>query len=115
MNREWWRTSARLYDPEHHLFYRDASFKHSLRETNGKKVFWSRGNGWVMAGLVRIIETLIRRMIPTRARYLEQFKQMSAAILALQRETTALWRSGLLDPASYMLPEISGSSSLLMR
>ena len=107
VNREWWRTSARLYDPEHHLFYRDASFL-SLRETNGKNVFWSRGNGWVMAGLVRVMETLPAND-PDRARYLEQFKQMSAAILALQGND-GLWRSGLLDPASYMLPEISGSS-----
>jgi unsaturated rhamnogalacturonyl hydrolase len=107
VNREWWRTSARLYDPEQHLFYRDASFL-SLREANGKKVFWSRGNGWVMAGLVRVMETMPAND-PDRTRYLEQFKEMSAAILTLQGND-GLWRSGLLDPASYALPELSGSS-----
>jgi rhamnogalacturonyl hydrolase YesR len=107
VNREWWRTSARLYDPEHHLFYRDASFL-SLRETNGKKVFWSRGNGWVMAGLVRVMETLPAND-PDRSRYLAQFKEMSEVILALQGRD-GLWRSGLLDPDSYALPEVSGSS-----
>jgi len=107
VHREWWRTSARLYDPEEHLFYRDASFL-PLREANGKKVFWSRGNGWVMAGLVRVLDDM-PKSDPDRARYLEQFKQMSAAILPLQGED-GLWRSGLLDPASYTLPEVSGSS-----
>lgn len=107
MNREWWRTSDRLYDPEEHLFYRDASFI-LLRQANGKKVFWSRGNGWVMAGLVRVLETM-PTADPARARYLEQFKQMSATVLALQGND-GLWRSGLLDPASYALPEVSGSA-----
>jgi unsaturated rhamnogalacturonyl hydrolase len=109
VNREWWRTSALLYDPEQHLFYRDASFI-PLREVNGKKVFWSRGNGWVMAGLVRVLETMPVED-PARTRYLEQFKQMASAILALQGQgNDGLWRSGLLDPASYALPEVSGSS-----
>jgi rhamnogalacturonyl hydrolase YesR len=107
VNREWWRTSARLYDPEQHLFYRDASF-FPLREANGKKVFWSRGNGWVMAGLVRVMETLPPND-PDRKHYLEQFKEMSATILALQGND-GLWRSGLLNPDSYALPEVSGSS-----
>jgi unsaturated rhamnogalacturonyl hydrolase len=107
VNREWWRTSARLYDPEQHLFYRDASFL-PLREANGKKVFWSRGNGWVIAGLVRVLETLPANN-PDRNRYLGQFREMSAAILSLQG-SDGLWRSGLLDPASYALPEVSGSS-----
>ena len=107
MNREWWRTAALLYDPQEHLFYRDASFI-SLREANGKKVFWSRGNGWVMAGLVRVLDAM-PESDPDRGRYLEQFKQMSAVILTLQGED-GLWRSGLLDPASYALPEVSGSS-----
>ncbi len=107
VNREWWRTSALLYDTEQHLFYRDESSKHYW-ERNGNKVFWSRGNGWVMAGLVRILD-LIPASDPTRPRYLEQYRQMSAAILRLQRGD-GLWRSGLLDPASYALPEVSGSS-----
>ncbi|HLH07736.1 MAG TPA: glycoside hydrolase family 88 protein [Terriglobales bacterium] len=107
MNREWWRTSAKLYDAEEHLFYRDATFI-PLREKNGKKVFWSRGNGWVMAGLARVL-TAMPRNYPDRARYVEQFEQMAEAIRNLQC-ADGLWRSGLLDAASYSLPEVSGSS-----
>ena len=52
-----------LYNKEHHLFARDASYLLDAagggkREANGQPVFWSRGNGWVMGGLVRILEEL---------------------------------------------------------
>lgn len=43
----WWRTSDYLYDKEEHLYYRDSTYFDN-REANGKKVFWGRGNGWVM-------------------------------------------------------------------
>ena len=59
----WWRTTDFLYDKQEHLFYRDSTY-FEKRESNGKKVFWSRGNGWVMAGLVRTLQYL-RPAIPT--------------------------------------------------
>ncbi|MCL5271224.1 MAG: glycoside hydrolase family 88 protein, partial [bacterium] len=45
----WWKTSDYLYDPDEHLYYRDDRY-FEKREANGKKVFWSRGNGWVRGG-----------------------------------------------------------------
>jgi len=107
MNREWWRTSARLYDPQEHLYSRDASFLDKT-EANSKKLFWSRGNGWVMAGLVRVLEDMPADY-PDRPKYIAQFKEMAAKIASLQGPD-GLWRPGLLDAASYPLPEISGSA-----
>jgi unsaturated rhamnogalacturonyl hydrolase len=46
----WWVASDYLYDTEEHLFYRDNTYFNRL-ESNGKHVFWGRGNGWVMGGL----------------------------------------------------------------
>jgi unsaturated rhamnogalacturonyl hydrolase len=107
MDREWWITSARLYDTQNHLFFRDASYigKH---EANGKPIFWSRGNGWVMGGLVRVL-TDMPADYPSRPKYLAQFKEMAGAIAALQG-SDGLWRPGLLDGAAYPLPENSGSA-----
>jgi len=107
MNREWWITSTLLYDPQQHLYSRDASFldKH---EANGAKVFWSRGNGWVMAGLARVL-AVMPADYPDRQRYVTQFQQMASALAAVQG-TDGLWRPGLLDAASYPLPEVSGSA-----
>ena len=46
-----------LYDREEHLFYRDSRF-FEQRDSNGRKLFWSRGNGWVFAGIARVLERL---------------------------------------------------------
>jgi rhamnogalacturonyl hydrolase YesR len=107
MDREWWITSNLLYDPQEHLFFRDASYlqKH---EANGKKLFWSRGNGWVMAGLARVLEEMPENY-PTRPKYVEQYRQMAARVASLQG-ADGLWRSGLLDANAYPLPEVSGSA-----
>jgi rhamnogalacturonyl hydrolase YesR len=52
-----------LYDKEEHLFARDLKYVikndgKDIHEANGKKIFWSRGNGWVMGGLVRVLQEL---------------------------------------------------------
>ena len=102
----WWRTSAYLYDTNEHLYYRDSNY-FEKRETNGAKVFWSRGNGWVMGGLVRMLQ-LLPATNPDRARFAQQFQEMAAKVLTCQ-QPDGLWRSSLLDPASYPLKETSGS------
>lgn len=57
----WWKTYDYLYDKEEHLFFRDGShFKR--REKNGEKVFWSRGNGWVMAGLALTLDNMPKKV-----------------------------------------------------
>ncbi len=75
MDREWWLTSGHLYDPAAHLYSRDASFL-DQHEKNGAKLFWSRGNGWVLAGLARVLPYLPADY-PSRARYVKQFRQMA--------------------------------------
>ena len=102
----WWRTSDYLYDKKEHLYYRDSTY-FDKRESNGKNVFWGRGNGWVMGGLVRMLQYLPDKH-PARARFEQQFKDMAAKILACQ-QTDGLWRASLLDPASYPLKETSSS------
>lgn len=106
MDKEWTRTLALLFDQSEHLFSRDVTFL-DKDEKNGRKIFWSRGNGWVMAGLVRVIDQL-PTVSPLRQKYIWQLQQMAAAIAPLQG-ADGLWRPGLLDAAFYPLPEISGS------
>jgi rhamnogalacturonyl hydrolase YesR len=102
-----------LYNKEEKLFARDASYLvdangNGKRESNGKKVFWSRGNGWVMAGLVRLLKEMPADH-PTRAFYISLFKDMSERLLSLQQED-GLWRTSLLDPAAYAGGEGSGTA-----
>jgi len=58
MSTMWWDTTDLLFDPSAGLYFRDASY---LGKTcpNGQKMFWSRGNGWVVAGIVRDGDALL--------------------------------------------------------
>ena len=103
---QWWKTSAHLCDPEAHLYFRDNRY-FKQREANGAKIFWGRGNGWVMGGLVRVLQALPTNH-PSRPRFEQQFREMAEALLPLQ-QADGLWRSSLLDPASYPKQETSGS------
>lgn len=101
-----------LYDKENHLFFRDTRFKwkginDDLKENNGKKVFWSRGNGWVLAGLALLLPN-IPEEYPSRIFYEELFKEMATRIIELQPKD-GLWRTSLLCPESYDHGEVSGS------
>jgi rhamnogalacturonyl hydrolase YesR len=107
MDRQWWITSKLLYDPEEHLYFRDASYS-GKHEANGRKLFWSRGNGWVMGGIARVLDYMPKNY-PARPRYVAQFREMAVAVMKVQGED-GLWRSGLLDPRAYPLPEASGSA-----
>jgi rhamnogalacturonyl hydrolase YesR len=108
LDEEFAKTNALLYDPVAHLYSRDATYI-DKKEANGQKMFWSRGEGWVMGGLARTLEYLPKDD-PARIKYETQLKEMAAALAKIQGKD-GLWSSGLLDPAAYNdTPEISGSA-----
>jgi rhamnogalacturonyl hydrolase YesR len=107
LDKEWARTSDLLYDPKEYFYSRDASYL-TRTEANGKKMFWSRGTGWVMGGLVRTLKYLPKDD-PARAMYIDQLQKMASRLAEIQGPD-GLWRAGLLDPDAYDLPEISGSA-----
>lgn len=102
-----------LYDQEEHLYARDIRYKwghegiEPLKEVNGKKVFWGRGNGWVMGGLVNILKELPKDY-ESRDFYIKNFKELAKKIKEIQ-QPDGLWRASLLDPDSYPGGEASGS------
>lgn len=102
----WWKSSDWLYDNKEHLFFRDSRY-FDKKENNGEKVFWSRGNGWVMGGLVRMLEVLPENH-PDRKKFEKQFKDMSKRIAALQQKDGS-WHASLLDPESFPAKETSGT------
>nr|WP_254245044.1 glycoside hydrolase family 88 protein [Hymenobacter sp. BRD67] len=106
------QTYRRLFNHQQHLFARDAAYLWNAagegkKESNGQPVFWSRGNGWVMGGLVQLLQELPANH-PTRPFYLSLFREMSARLCQLQ-QPDGLWRTSLLDPAAYPGGETSGS------
>jgi rhamnogalacturonyl hydrolase YesR len=101
-----WEATGPLFDAEAGLYYRDEKYV-GRRNENGKKVFWSRGNGWVMAGLARILAVLPRDH-PSRDRFVTHFRRMAEAVAGLQ-QPSGYWRPSLYDPEAYPTPETSGT------
>ena len=101
-----------LYNKQEHLFARDLRYVwqtggENLKESNGKKIFWSRGNGWVLGGLVRVLSELPKDYAD-RDFYINLYKQMAERVAGLQMED-GLWRASMLDPEAYPGGEASGS------
>jgi unsaturated rhamnogalacturonyl hydrolase len=107
LDEEWAKTSDLLYSKEDHLYARDVTYL-TKTEANGKRMYWARGEGWVMGGLARTLEYLPKDDA-RREFYVNQLKEMSAALAAVQGKD-GLWRAGVLDQASYSEPEVSGSA-----
>jgi rhamnogalacturonyl hydrolase YesR len=112
MNRMWWETHAYLYDPAEQLFFRDANYfikpdGSGPRTPSGRKIFWGRGNGWVLAGLARTLQYLPGDF-RDRPRYVALFRAMADRIAGLQ-QADGLWRSSLNEPSWYPTKEASCS------
>jgi rhamnogalacturonyl hydrolase YesR len=109
-DKEFWATHDYLLDSEYSLFYRDSRF-FTRRDEQGNKIFWSRGNGWVYAGLVNILRMLPQDH-PSYARYRDLYLAMSATIADVQRDN-GLWSVSLLSAEAYPVPETSGSAFMV--
>jgi rhamnogalacturonyl hydrolase YesR len=107
MNKMYWDVYENLFDQEAGLFYRDERFIGQRTEA-GKKVLWSRGNGWVIAGLARIL-TYLPKEDAEYERFLQLYLRMAKAVARAQSED-GLWRSNLADPMQFANPESSGSA-----
>lgn len=104
MDREYHASTDYLYSPEYHLYWRDSNY-FGKTEANGKPVFWGRGNGWVTAGLARMIPYLPAEW-EEREWYIRHFQTMMQAVIGLQSEE-GCWHVSMLDPDSYPAPEMS--------
>lgn len=107
MDTQWWRTHERLWAPAEGLYLRDERFA-TRHAKNGKRVFWSRGNGWVVGGIARVLESMPADF-PSRPRYVETLRTMAASLARLQR-ADGLWPANLLDPEDPPGGETSGSA-----
>jgi rhamnogalacturonyl hydrolase YesR len=96
-----------LYNKQDKLWWRDKDFLPPYKEPNGEDCYWSRGNGWVVAALVRVMEILPNdtHFKDYRKTYLEMMK----ALLPLQRED-GFWNASLHDPNNFGGKETSGTA-----
>ncbi len=97
-----------LYSKEDHLWWRDKDFDPPYIEPNGEDCYWSRGNGWVVAALVRTLEFLPEES-PYKKEYITTLKQMFKELVKVQRDD-GYWNVSLHDPSNYGGKELTGTA-----
>ena len=97
-----------LFNQQEKLWWRDKDFVPPYKTPAGANCYWSRGNGWVVAALVRTLQAL-PKSDPHYAEYLQDYKDMCAALLPLQRGD-GYWNASLTDETHFGGKEVSGTS-----
>ncbi len=95
-----------LYDKSEKLFFRDDRF-FEQRSSNGEKIFWARGNGWVVAGLAKMLQSMPKNY-SNRAFYETLLKEMASRLKDIQ-QPEGHWPSNLLDATQFRSIETSGT------
>lgn len=98
-----------MLDKETGLYYRDAKYvypKH--RSANGKKDFWARGDGWVLAGLAKVLKDLPAEY-QHRQFFVDKFVRMAETVAATQ-QPEGYWTRSMMDPDHAPGPETSGTA-----
>jgi rhamnogalacturonyl hydrolase YesR/lysophospholipase L1-like esterase len=97
-----------LYNRDEHLWWRDKDFVPPYKEPNGQNCYWSRGNGWVLAALVRVL-SLLPMTDPHRKEYLQDYLDMVRALVPLQR-ADGFWNASLHDSTHFGGKELTGTA-----
>lgn len=97
-----------LYNAKDGLWWRDKDFVPPYKEPNGEDCYWARGNGWVVAALVRVLE-IIPENEAHRNEYLKTYHEMIKALVPIQR-ADGFWNVSLHDAAHFGGKETSGTA-----
>lgn len=97
-----------LFNREEGLWWRDKDFVPPYKEPNGANCYWSRGNGWVVAALVRVLDELPADD-PHRQAYIDDLKAMCEAALKCQRKD-GFWNVSMHDESNYGGKELTGTA-----
>jgi len=98
-----------MYDEVEGLYYRDAKYVYPKHKSaNGKKDFWARGDGWVLAGLAKVLSDLPSDD-PHREEYVSKYKKMAVAVVKAQQKE-GYWTRSMLDAEHAPGPESSGTA-----
>ena len=105
----WKYANKIMYDKTTGLYFRDGKYVFPAHKSvNGKKDFWSRGDGWVMAAFAKVLADLPQNA-PHRSEYIRYYRKMAKAVAQCQQKE-GYWTRSLLDPEHAPGPESSGTS-----
>jgi len=98
-----------MLDEETGLYFRDAKYVYPKHKSlNGKKDFWARGDGWVFAGLAKVLQDLPQDA-QNRQAYIDRFKKMAKTLKEAQ-QPEGYWTRSIIDPEHAPGPETSGTA-----
>ncbi|MDE6371091.1 MAG: DUF2264 domain-containing protein [Duncaniella sp.] len=98
-----------MLDRETGLYYRDAKYVYPAHATtSGKKDFWARGNGWVIAGLAKVLQDVPRDW-KYRKWIEDKFVAMADAMVECQNKD-GYWSRSMLDEPHAPGCETSGTA-----
>ncbi|PJJ59918.1 glycoside hydrolase family 88/105 protein [Hymenobacter chitinivorans] len=97
-----------LFNAEDNLWWRDKDFVPPYKEPNGQDCYWSRGNGWVVAAMVRVLDVM-PRSAPHRDEYVQMYMNMIKALPPLQRPD-GFWNVSLHDETHFGGKELTGTA-----
>ena len=98
-----------MLDYETRLYFRDGKYVYPKHKTaSGKKDFWARGDGWVLAGLAKVLqdmpETYVRQPF-----FVEKYVNMARAVKKTQ-QPQGHWTRSMMDPQQAPGYETSGTA-----
>lgn len=98
-----------MFDKDENLYYRDAKYVYPKHKSvNGKKDFWARGDGWVFAGLAKVLKDLPEDYVHYDF-FVDKYRKMAKAIAAIQ-QPEGYWTRSMMDAEHAPGPETSGTA-----
>ena len=98
-----------MLDTETGLYFRDGKYvwpKH--KSVNGKKDYWARGDGWVLAGLAKVLQDMPEQSV-RQPFFVDKYTRLARVVAALQ-QPQGYWTRSMADPDHAPGPETSGTA-----
>lgn len=98
-----------MFDAEAQLYYRDAKYIYpKVKTACGGKSFWARGDGWVLAGLAKVLADMPKDY-RHRDIFVERFRQLAQGVARCQQDA-GYWSRSMLCEKDAPGPETSGTA-----
>lgn len=98
-----------MYDAETGLYYRDAKYVYPKHKSaNGKKDFWARGDGWVIAALAKVLKDLPADY-SHHPFFVDKYVKIAKAVADTQ-QPEGYWTRSMMDAEHAPGPETSGTA-----
>ena len=98
-----------MLDGETGLYFRDGKYVYPKHQTaSGKKDFWARGDGWVLAGLAKVLQDM-PESYKHHQFFVDKFVNLAQGVKKLQ-QSEGHWTRSMMDPEQAPGYETSGTA-----